>query len=243
MNKQILKEIGLSDREIAVYVALLKIGTTTTGLLVKKSKVQNSKIYETLEKLIQKGLATYIIKGKIKHFQAITPKALLNFFNERKDVLQDTVNELEILQKKKEEELTARIYEGIKAIKSAFYEMYDYIGKNGEYCVFPIGKNLEREEVIQFFAQIFHKRLDMKIKIRTLPNINWKNIIEKNYKQYKLIKIRYINRDFPTGIFIFKNHLLSIIWGKNPTAFLIKSNENYIKWQKFFNEQWKLAKK
>ena len=54
MNKQILLETGLSEREISVYLALLKLRTSTTGLIVKHSKVPNAKIYEILDKLALK---------------------------------------------------------------------------------------------------------------------------------------------------------------------------------------------
>ncbi len=242
MDKQTLADLGLSEREIAVYLALLRLSTTTTGPLVKSSGVQNAKIYETLEKLMSKGLATYIFKGKIKHFQATNPSILLNFLEEKKASLQNTVKELKALREQKEPTHESKIYEGIKAIKAAFYEMYDYIGKNSEYYVFPIGDQLESEELTLFWAEVLHKQQQMKIKIRTLPHKKWKNIFEKHYKQYKLVNIRYTNQEFPTGIFIFKDHLLNIVWGEKPVGFLIKSGENSSKWQKFFDEQWKIAK-
>jgi len=242
MDKNILKEIGLSDREIAVYLALHKIGVTTTGPLVKSSEVSNAKIYEILDKLIKKGLATYIFKGKTKYFQATDPKVLLNFFDEKRNALNTIVEELKAIRDKKEPAYESRIYEGIRAIKGAFFEMFDYIGKNSEYCVFPIGEQLAKEEMVQFWAQVFHKRLDMNITVKTLPNKKWKSIFDKFYKKYKKIEIKYTPQQFPTGIFIFKGHILNVVWGEKPVGFLIKSTENYQRWQKFFDEQWENAK-
>ena len=235
----ILTEIGLSQREIAVYKALLKLGSTTTGPLVKESAVQNAKIYETLDKLIKKGLATYVLKGKIKHFQATNPNTLLSFFENKRTKLENTIKELHVLQNRKKPEYEARVYEGIKAIKSAFFEMYDHIGRDSEYCVFPLGEQLGTEELAQFWAEVFLKRLRMKIKIRTLPNIRLKKIFERSYKRYRLIKIRYTRQKFPTGIFIFKDHILNVTWSKKPVAFLIRSKESSQRWQRFFEEQWK----
>jgi len=91
---------------------------------------------------------------------------------------------------------------------------------------------------VQFWAHLFRRKIDMKIKNRTLPNKKWKNIFDKHYKKYKLISIRYTKQEFPTGIFIFKDHVLNITWGETPIATLIKSTENARKWQDFFNEQW-----
>jgi len=121
MDTKILSEIGLSSREIAVYLALLKLGSTTAGPLVKESEVQNAKIYETLEKMMKKGLVTYVVKQSIKHFQAVNPITLINFFDEKKNRLQNTVNELQIIQQHTEPECNSRVFEGVRSIKSAFF--------------------------------------------------------------------------------------------------------------------------
>jgi sugar-specific transcriptional regulator TrmB len=238
----ILSEIGFSQREIAVYRALLKLGSTTTGPLVKESGVQNAKIYETLEKLIKRGSATFIMKGEVKYFQATNPNNLLGFFDNKRETLQKKVNELQTLQEKKEPEYQTRVYEGIKAIKSAFFELYDYIGESSEYYAFPIGEQLKTEELILFWSQVFQKRLKMKIKLKTLPNIKWKSIFQEYYKkELRLAEVRYTSQEFPTGIFIFKDNILNVLWNEKPAAFLIKSKENAERWKLFFDEQWKIA--
>ena len=240
---KILAEIGLSQREISVYKALLKLGSTTTGPLVKESEVQNAKIYETLEKLIKRGLATFIYRGKIKHFQATSPNNLLSFFENKKENLLTAVEQLNTLQKKNEPAHQTRVYEGFKAIQSAFFEMYDLIGSNSEYCALPISdENLEKEELQLFWTQVFQKRLRMKIHIRSMPNVKTRRIFNKHYKKIlKLMQVRYTKQEFPNGVFIFKDHVLSVVWGDKPVAFLVKSKENTQVWQKFFDEQWKNA--
>lgn len=242
MDKKILLEIGLTEREIAVYTALLKLGSITTGPIVKHSKVPNAKIYEILDKLIKKGLVTYFFKGKVKYFQANSPRNLINFIDNKKAILQETVKELEMQREEGVSDYKVGIYEGIRAIKSAFFEMYDYIGKNSEYCVFPIGEELGTEKLIQFWTEVFHKRHKMGIKIRTLPNKDLEHIFKKFYSHYKNIRIRYTNYKFPTGIFIFKDHILNVIWGERPVAFLTKSEQNYRCWKDFFEEQWKISR-
>jgi len=242
MDFEILKEIGLSNREIAVYKSLLKLGNTTTGPLVKLSGVQNAKIYETLEKLINKGLTSYIVKGKIKYFQASNPNVLYEIIKEKEKKLKQTIEKLKTIQKVKDQENETKVYEGLNAIKSIFFELYEYIGKNSEYYVFPIGEQLNSKELILFWSQVLHKQRKMKIKIKSLPNKKWKKIFQEHYKKFPLIKIKYTNQFFPTGIFIFKNHILNIIWEDKPIAFLIKSKKNYEQWKLFFDEQWKNAK-
>ena len=54
MNIKILEEIGLTPGEIKVYLALLKIGQSSTGAIANESQVSRSKIYTILDKLAKK---------------------------------------------------------------------------------------------------------------------------------------------------------------------------------------------
>ena len=86
INQEFLKEIGLTKSEIKVYVALLKIGAfSSKGKIVEESKIASSKIYEVLNKLIEKGLVSTIIKNNIKHFAACSPNRIKDFLARKKE--------------------------------------------------------------------------------------------------------------------------------------------------------------
>ena len=76
MNEKLLEEIGLTRGEIKVYLTLLKIGETTTGKIISEAKISSGKIYEILDKLIQKGLVSYTIKEKTRYFNAASPNRI-----------------------------------------------------------------------------------------------------------------------------------------------------------------------
>ena len=83
----LLQQIGLTNAEINVYLALLELGSSTTGPIVEKSKASSSKIYEILEKLLQKGLVSFVIKNGMKHFEASDPQRLLDYLKEKETAL------------------------------------------------------------------------------------------------------------------------------------------------------------
>ena len=71
METSALKEAGLTPGEIKVYIALLKLGPSTTGPIIEKSHVAKSIIYQILDKLTTKGFAfnvltTYSDESKMK---------------------------------------------------------------------------------------------------------------------------------------------------------------------------------
>ena len=45
MNKEILREIGMTENEVNVYLALFKLDSSTTTDIIKESRVSSSKVY------------------------------------------------------------------------------------------------------------------------------------------------------------------------------------------------------
>ena len=58
-----LEWIGLNKSETKVYLSLLRLGASSTGPIINDSKTANSKIYEVLDKLIHKGLVSFLVSG------------------------------------------------------------------------------------------------------------------------------------------------------------------------------------
>ena len=56
------------------------------------------------------------------------------------------------------------------------------------------------------------------------------------------MKVRFTGQKLPVGIFIFKNHVMTVVWEGKPTAFVIKSKRNYEYYKEFFEDTWKTAK-
>jgi len=94
-----LKELNLSGNEIKIYLFLLKIGETTTGPIIKNTGIANSRVYESLNSLIEKGFANYNVQSDGKHFSAVEPKILIEKQEERKRKIEQIVPQLNELKK------------------------------------------------------------------------------------------------------------------------------------------------
>src|SRR3989338_6176512 len=110
MYENELQDFGLTEGEAKVYAFLLKTDSSTVGPIVKNSKVAYSNIYEILERLIKKGLVSYIIKEKTRHYKALQPSRLKDYLSEKKaditkkeEKLASFLPKLQALTKKHEE--------------------------------------------------------------------------------------------------------------------------------------------
>ena len=69
MNLSSLKSLDLTDREIAIYLALLELGPASIRDLAAKSDINRGSTYETLKILVKKG--TCRKKYTSEHFRQL----------------------------------------------------------------------------------------------------------------------------------------------------------------------------
>ena len=125
-----LEGIGLTNNEIKIYLFLLKAGETTTGLIISETGIANSRVYESLNSLINRGLVTYNVQKDGKHFQAASPKTFLELEEERKKKIQEIMPNLEELQGQKQTETKTAVYEGYQGFKTAFQKIIEDCPEN-----------------------------------------------------------------------------------------------------------------
>jgi len=123
MNSTILaqlQELNLSANEAKVYLALLEVGQTSAGELIKKTQLHRSVVYETLDKLIEKKLTFKLTKQNIAHFQANDPERILENIQTQAAMAQELIPNLKFLLNKETPEIT--VYEGIESYRRFWLE-------------------------------------------------------------------------------------------------------------------------
>ena len=223
----LLKGIGLTESEIKVYLALLELGSCSKGPIVDKSRVASSKVYELLDKLIEKGLASYVIKSGTKHFEAAPPSRILDYMKEKEKRLEEQQEELKKVipllesKRKSEEGAEVQVFRGIKGAKTAFQEILEVLSKGDEYYVMGVS---EIKGNFRNFIMGFHKKRAAKgIKCKLLINELAKDL-GKEYLKIKLTKVKYLQKELfnPFAFVIYKDNV--IMTGSSEEIFIkIKS--------------------
>ena len=243
MDISVLEEIGLTNGEIKTYLAVLELGSTTSGPAIKKSNLQSSVFYNSLNSLIEKGLITYIKKGKIRYYQSIDPYSLVDFLEDKKTRLKEIIPQLLAKQKSAENKETAEIFEGKNGIRTAYYSMLSDVEKGETYQAFAMAEQFQNKEIVDFFVKFDKKRNEENKVVNLLANLKDKNFFKENYKQVKNLNLRFTNINIPLGINITKNSLMFTIWGEEPVCYRILSKELSKRFSLFFEDIWKTAKK
>jgi len=237
MDISILEDIGLTGAEIKVFIALLELGPSSAGKVVEKSGLQNAVVHRAFHSLAEKGLITYVYEGKIKIYQTIDPKLLLDFIEEKKKRLEKLLPELEAKRKLVKEIPRATLFHGIRGIKNLLYLMLET--KSKEY--FAYGGPQKALDLLKkhFWAGFHKKRISKKIAAHLLFHTSlkeWGDTINK----WKFTSVRYTGQDFEelTETIICGSRVGIIIYLDKPFGFLIEEETAVKSYKKFFELLW-----
>ncbi len=250
MNISLLEEIGLTKTEIKIYLALLKLGQTTTTQIVRDAEIHASKVYESLDKLIQKGLVAYVIKANKKYFSAAEPSFLKEFLREKQSKIKEQeqeidklIPELRSIKKSGEDVIESETYEGVRGLKSV-YEKIMFTLKKGE-THYIIGAPKIGNELLEGFLLDWHKqRIKKGIKCEYIYDSDTREYGQVREKMF-FTKVRYLPKNItsPMWIEIFGDYVtIGHIKGRNATLFLIHDKEIAKGYLDYFNLIWKVSK-
>lgn len=246
MDMSLLEKIGLSKAEIKVYLTLLKIGSSSTGIITKQIGLRKSTIYDCLNRLSEKGLVSSVITNNVKQFQAVDPERLTEFVEEKKRNLAEYESKLKILIPQLKgmegfEKPTAEAH--VLQGKEGFKTMRRDVLKSGAKELLMLGAISREDKVMPvFFHQWEKERVKLRICMRILHK---KKVIDKIFKKIELTEVRFLPQEInnPVVINIYADRVVSILWqDKEPVCFLIKNKTMAAAYKNYFDVLWKQSK-
>ena len=235
-TEDVLKDLGLSDGETKVYIALLKLGTSTVAQLKEESQLHRTTIYDFIEKLLNKGLVSYVIQGGVKYFTAAQPQQLFELLKEKQENLQTVLPELTKLASFVKPEIKVEVYKGTEGFKTVANDM---LCRKGELLSLGIDETKFKQHFPYIMEQIFKKEIKLGLKERNLTAKGASFIYPHPNLKYK-----YMPKEFfsPTPMIIYDNKIGIFLWEAN-TQLLIENKELATAWRKYFEYFWKKADK
>jgi HTH-type transcriptional regulator, sugar sensing transcriptional regulator len=236
-----LREYGLSENEIKVYLTLMKMRDENVQNIAKNSGLPRTTTYHLLESLEHKGLVSFVVKESKKYFQVAKPKKLVEMLEEKKKIIQEVIPELTALHGTIKEKPNVKIYEGLKGVRSILKDVLEE-----KKTIYHYGDIVSMQKVfLHAFPQYIKERIKKKIQIK---------IICKKEKQHEELLKNAKNElrefvfapkgfEFKTSVFIYANKVAIFSIKHEPYYVILMENEDFYDTQKnFFDMTWKLSK-
>ncbi len=235
IEKTLLK-LGLEEQEIKTYLALLDFGGSTATKLSEKTGLGRVHMYQITNKLIEKGLASYIIKNNVRYFSAADPETLLEELEEKEENLKKILPELKARQTLINFETKVEIFRGLEGINTILKMI---LKDKKEYVMLGGGEQFSSKEV-EVITSIFIKRAEKaKIIGRVIDRKDAKFIVGE-HEDY-----RFVDKDLlsSTTSATWGNYHAIFIWTR-PFHVILINNEEVAKTNlATFNHIWNLAEK
>ena len=245
-----LLELGLNRNEAKVYISLIKLGTSSAGEIIKETEFHRNIVYDNLDKLIDKGLVTFIIEGKRKIFQPTPPDMISRFLDKEEqmiktkkqiaEVVKREISKLQAKSKKSKKIQEATMFRGVNGLRVLFKDTLN-VGK--DYYVFGAP-----ESSVDIMSSIFWKnynlkRIENRINVKMIFNDNLREWSKKIKNKYTYIKFLPKEFDPLSETMIYGDKTAIIIWTEKPIAILIQDRNLAENYGQYFRILWKQAKK
>lgn len=245
-NKELLKkleELGLSEKESRVYLALLPRQDTGTSNLIRATGLHGQFVYQALARLEELGLAKHVIQNGRKKFSASSPARLLSLVEEKKLSAQSVVRQLETMFAGKHEQ-SFEVYQGQSAFVAHEFELLRSMPEDGVICVLGGGGDkyvgLIGEEIDEYERLRIEKRVTVRY-ISTAGDHAYLRVMAqaRSYFEYRVLPQAAPGVDTD----ILADKVVFQLYGNPVVSFTFTNKEIADGYRRFFEVLWNLSTK
>lgn len=171
----VLKQFGLSEKEIKVYLALIEAGPTSVRKLAEKSDINRGTTYDILKSLREMGLASYYHKDTKQFFVAEDPTRLIDALEHKSQKLDEVklkltelVPQLKSLYGKSNDKPVVKYYEGNQGIKSILTDVLATVKEKQDDAYSVFSSSAVRSYLYKAFPNYTKQRIKNNIKVKTV---------------------------------------------------------------------------
>src|SRR3989344_3170830 len=243
----ILTQFNLSPTAAKVYLTLLELGKSSADKIAKKTGNYKANVYDALERLIEKGLATAITEGNKKLYLPTSPEKIPQAIQEAKQEkikeyenleksIQKIIPELLIKYKSKKEKDLFEIYKGKQGYRAMLSEI---VKENPKYW-----KGFGNLQVQEYFPYDFPKWFKhVKFMLFSVKSEAFTKRL-KEAKRFTKVEIKFLPENLYMQIVwtLFGENLLILIYEPEIIALRIKSDPVVKTFSSQFDYLWKKHK-
>ena len=162
-----LRELGLSDKEARVYLALLPRQDVGSSKLIRATGLHGQFVYDALAKLEEQGLAKHAIQNGRKKFSANPPERILSLLKEKELMATSVVRQLTEQFAGKFEQ-SFEVFQGENAVVAHEFQLLENTPEGGRIDVIGVGGDAYIKMLGESFDEYEKRRRARNIGVRYL---------------------------------------------------------------------------
>ncbi|MBI4262644.1 TrmB family transcriptional regulator [Candidatus Uhrbacteria bacterium] len=240
MYSEIFERLGLSPNEAKIYETMLSTGETSVVEISTKANIHRRNVYDSLNRLVEKGLVSPIFQKGENRYQAVHPDKLLEIVKSEERQLMAVLPQLRKIFASEPSTESAYIYKGIEGYKNYRRDLLRvadeafFLGAKGLWRSPQIDQSFRDAYVKKFEKTIPHKVLFDPRVATLLPEA-----LEDTKGHYRMLPKGY---ETPGVVDIFSDYVVTFVSvgignvGEQVTIFVMRNKElaeSYKTWFRF----------
>jgi sugar-specific transcriptional regulator TrmB len=237
---EFLRKLNLSEGEIKLYETLLEFGDQGVQKLNERVKIDRRNIYDILNKLIGKGLVSYINENKKKVYRITNPNKIINYLDEKQGELEATkedvkaeMNSLMTKFNQTKSNISAQVFRGDEGMKAVWTEIAD-----DGHDMYWIGSGYYFVDKFPHFFTSWNKK-------RKEKGVVWHNLFRDEFrdkvKDLGMEKRKFLPPEFTnntTVIGIFGDKVVNLLFLEEFFAVVIENKELADSYRRYHKYLW-----
>jgi sugar-specific transcriptional regulator TrmB len=241
MDTDALEELGLTRNEAIIYITLLDTGKANIGQITEKTRMHRRTIYDCLERLQDRGLASHVVEKKIRFFSAVNPQKLREIVKEKEVKVENILPSLLKIANSSKSATEVTVHKSKEGLKSVMQDLLRTKPK-AWYSLTSGGKGTE---VLPFYIPQFHeKRIQEKIFLKLISDKNPSAIKRsKELKKLRMTEVRLLDTKYfvPISLWVYSSKTAFMLW-ESEIGILIENKETAETFRNYFEFLWRKAK-
>lgn len=246
MVQNVLKKMGLSNKEIQVYLSCLTLGPSPVRFIAEKSGINRGTCYDILKELMDTGLVSYYHKDTHQYFIAESPEKLQDALQQKQQQLADMQSEvqqiipqLKSLYDNAGAKPVVKMYEGSSGIKTILQDVLLAVEKIEPAGYYAYSSSEIKPHLYKAYPKFSDDRIKKKINVKVIsigPGGQERGFDERKWLSDKQSAPTY------TLIYAEKVAMISVDAAGRPLGVIIEDKNLYQTQKMVFEHMWNSLK-
>ncbi|MBI4129292.1 hypothetical protein HY464_01210 [Candidatus Peregrinibacteria bacterium] len=244
--RPLLREAGLEDKEIEIYLALLALKVARVSVIAKAARQTRSHTYLLLRALMVKGLVSEVEREKVLQFIAESPQRLLAYLTDRaeemhrvKGLLEGVMPTLAALTSPFPGKPRVTLLQGVEGMKQLYRDVLQQ-----EFRIFFNAEKMYEIFNSNLLFTLFGKDVHLRGRELFIDNAGARRYL-REVAQHKEYEIRLLPKEmqFDTEAVIFGESVALFAYDDEQTIVRIENASITQAFCAWFDALWKVGKK
>lgn len=247
MIENTLKKLGLSEKEIRVYLSCLKLGPSPVRKIAFSAEINRGTAYDILKSLIELGLVSYYHQDKHQYFSAEDPSRLNDALEKRqkellevKNEVADIIPQLKSIFEQSGSKPVMKLYDGNLGLKIILQDVISSCLASRKKNYYVFSSSAIKNCLYEAYPDFSNDRIKAGVSVKVIsigPGGQTQGLDERKWLTEKESAPTY------TLIYAGKVAMISLDENKNPIGVIIKDTNLYQTQKMIFEFVWdKIAK-